>query len=503
MHILEELPCWENGKGIVSGKRNALYHYVPQTGQLTALSTEAVGAVAVDPQGRRVAYAVTAYDSVHPQKQAVWLWDAETGENLEVLPGGVYDISYAAFMKDGLVLSMTDDARYGTSENDRLYFLNLETGALTLAAAPDRDIGGNVASDCRMADDGRKFVADKDRLYCTLGVDNGAALYAMDADGTLTALTDGEHSLDCFDVRDGEVPCVAMRNMELQELCRLRDGKLAPCTKHNADALRHAAIAQPAPPSFTNADGIRIDGWVLTPPEFDSSKAHPAIFNIRGGPKAIFGPVFFHEMQYWAGLGYVVFFCNPRGSGGRGDAFADLRGRYVSIDYADLMTFADLVLTAFPSIDPSRVCVAGGSYGGFMVNWMIGHTNRFAAAASQRSIANWTSKCLTTDIGYYHNPSQIDGDPWKTPKRFWEKSPLKYAPEVRTPTLFIHSDEDYRCWMAEGLQMFAALKMHGIPTRMCLFSGANHELSRSGKPVNRIRRLREITDWFDAHTARA
>jgi len=194
-----------------------------------------------------------------------------------------------------------------------------------------------------------------------------------------------------------------------------------------------------------------------------------------------------------------VFFCNPRGGEGRGDAFADIRGKYGTIDYDDLMRFTDAVLEHYPQIDPARVGVTGGSYGGFMTNWIIGHTDRFAAAASQRSIANWISKSNTTDIGYTFNADQMQCTAWSDLEKIWFHSPLKYADRCVTPTLFIHSDEDYRCWMAEGLQMYTALKVHGCTARLCLFHGENHELSRSGKPKHRLRRLREITAWFDQY----
>ena len=179
-------------------------------------------------------------------------------------------------------------------------------------------------------------------------------------------------------------------------------------------------------------------------------------------------------MQYWANEGYFVFFCNPRGGDGRGNEFADIRGkRYGVIDYNDLMEFTDTVLAKYPQIDPQHIGMAGGSYGGFMANWIVGHTNRFAAVASQRSISNFISKCLTTDIGYYHNLSAVQSDPWNSPAEMWERSPLKYADKCKTPTLFIQSDEDYRCWMTDALQMFTALRMHGVPTRLCLFHGSD------------------------------
>ena len=205
-------------------------------------------------------------------------------------------------------------------------------------------------------------------------------------------------------------------------------------------------------------------------------------------------------MQYWAGKGYFVFFCNPKGSDGGDNAFADIRGGYGDVDYKNLMAFADAVLAAYPAIDPKQVCETGGSYGGFMTNWIIGHTDRFCACASQRSISNWLSFCGVSDIGSYFAPDQTAGDLYDDPAALWAQSPLKYAKNVKTPTLFIHSDEDYRCPLEQGLQMFSALIDRGVPARLCLFHGENHELSRSGKPLHRLRRLKEITDWFDTYS---
>lgn len=245
--------------------------------------------------------------------------------------------------------------------------------------------------------------------------------------------------------------------------------------------------------------GINIEGWIMKPVDFDKNKKYPGILNIHGGPKTVYGEVFFHEMQYWANEGYAVFFCNPRGSDGRGNEFSDIRGKYGTVDYDDLMRFTNFILENYPFINEDRLGVTGGSYGGFMTNWIIGHTNRFKAAASQRSISNWISKFCTTDIGYYFVNDQQDATPWNDVDKLWFHSPLKYAHKVTTPTLFIHSEEDYRCWLPEGLQMFTALKYHGVEARLCMFRGENHELSRSGKPKHRIRRLKEITDWFNRY----
>jgi dipeptidyl aminopeptidase/acylaminoacyl peptidase len=205
-------------------------------------------------------------------------------------------------------------------------------------------------------------------------------------------------------------------------------------------------------------------------------------------------------MQYWASLGYFVFFCNPRGSAGRGTAFADLRPAWGTIDYEDIMDFTDAVLAKYPAIDQKRVGVTGGSYGGYMTNWIIGHTDRFAAAASQRSISNWISELLVSDIsvGFIHNMMSFP-DIRHCDKELWDMSPLKYVNNAVTPTLFIHSTEDYRCPMPEAVQMFTALRLVGVDTKLVMFNGENHGLSRGGKPKHRIRRLKEITAWMNQY----
>lgn len=250
---------------------------------------------------------------------------------------------------------------------------------------------------------------------------------------------------------------------------------------------------------FLNTDGVDIDGFVMKPVGYEPGKRYPGILHIHGGPKMVFGPGFHHEMQLWAASGFFVCYCNPGGSCGKGNAFADLQGKYGEVDFRDLMEFTDEVLRRYPEIDADRMGVAGGSYGGFMTNWVIGHTDRFRCAVSQRSIANYVGDYLLSDIGYYYVPDQQLGTIWEHPERLWKASPLTYADRVKTPTLFIHADKDYRCTLANGLEMFAALKLHGVESKLCMFYGENHGLSREGKPSNRISRLSEILRWMDEH----
>ena len=353
-----------------------------------------------------------------------------------------------------------------------------------------------MGSDCRYGG-GKSTQLDQDYLYFITTEGDSSYLNRVDRVGRIEKVTTKPGSVDSYSVHNGEVLFIALRDLFLQELYSLKDGDEHPLTTFNRWVNEERRLSSPEALGFETVPGVTIEGWVLKPVNYAEGQKYPAILDIHGGPKTVYGTVFFHEMQYWANEGYFVFFCNPRGSDGKGNEFADIRGKYGTIDYDDLMRFTDLVFEKYPAIDPERVGVTGGSYGGFMTNWIIGQTKRFRAAASQRSIANWISMGFTTDIGYYFASDQNGATPWSDHEKLWEHSPLKYADQVKTPTLFIHSEEDYRCWLSEGLQMFTALKYHGVESRLCMFRGENHELSRSGKPKHRIRRLEEITDWFN------
>ena len=247
------------------------------------------------------------------------------------------------------------------------------------------------------------------------------------------------------------------------------------------------------------SNGDMINGWVLLPRGFDPLASYPGILSIHGGPRTAYGTAFFHEMQLWANDGYFVFFCNPHGSDGEGDAFADIRGKYGSVDFHDLMNFTDAVLKKYSQLDADRLGVSGGSYGGFMTNWIISHTDRFKVAVTQRSITNWLSFYGTSDIGYYFAEDQMEADFFSRQgiEQLWQYSPLSYAAQINTPVLIIHSKEDYRCPLEQGYQLFTALKVRGVDSKMLVFKDESHELSRSGKPLARIERLKQITLWFN------
>ena len=372
------------------------------------------------------------------------------------------------------------------------YRLDYADGTVSLLHRWGEAIGSSVGTDIRYGG-GRDVKVVGEAVYFIATLWDDAKLMCL-RDGTVTAVTDLPGSVECFDVHGGKVLTVALRGQKGQEIY---DGGERQLSRFNEAALRGKYVAEPVPLNVDRGE-YEIHGFVLRPMGFEHGKKYPVILDIHGGPKTVYGSVFVHEMQYWAGKGYFVIFCNPTGSDGRG-AFMDICGKYGTVDFEDIMAFCDAALEAYPEMDKTEFFETGGSYGGFMTNWIIGHTDRFRACVSQRSISNWFSFLGVADIGVEFTRDQMRADPWSDPEKLWEHSPLRYADRAVTPTLFIHSFEDYRCPIDQGYQMFTALAEHGVETKMVLFRGENHDLSRTGKPSHRLRRLREITAWFDGH----
>lgn len=234
----------------------------------------------------------------------------------------------------------------------------------------------------------------------------------------------------------------------------------------------------------------------MKPSQFKDGEKYPLIVEIHGGPHTMYANTFFHEMQLLAAQGYGVLYVNPRGSHGYSQTFVDaVRGDYGGGDYEDIMAGLDEVLREHFWIDAERLGVTGGSYGGFMTNWIVGHTNRFKAAVTQRSISNWISFFGVSDIGYYFTPWQIGAD-MTDPEKLWHHSPLKYAKNIETPLLILHSELDFRCPIEQAEQLFITLKSMGKETSFVRFPDNNHNLSRTGTPSLRIERLTQIITWF-------
>lgn len=498
--ILDEIPFWSNGSGFTNKKRNRLYKYNLKDKKATPITDvfTDVGHFKLNKDKTKAILIANSFTDKMQIKSDLHLYDIVENDLVRLTHKYIFDYSYADFLEDKIIFTGHDTKSFGINQNSDFYLMDLNGDNVKQISPDDFDYSmwNSVGSDCRYGGS-RSIVADGNYLYFVTTEDHSSYINKIDKNGNIEKVTENKGSIDGFDVQNGKLKFIGLKNNKLQELYSLDGKDEIQLTKFNEWIMKNKKISIPEAITFINEDNIEINGFIMKPVDFQEGKKYPGILNIHGGPKTVYGDVFYHEMQYWANHGYVVFFCNPHGSDGRGNEFADIRGKYGTIDYDDIMAFTDFVLEKYDFIDFDNVGVTGGSYGGFMTNWIIGHTNRFKAAASQRSISNWTSFFGTTDIGYYFANDQNAATPWSDYEKLWFHSPMKYADKVVTPTLFIHSEEDYRCWLPEGLQMYSALKYHGVESRLCMFRGENHELSRSGKPKHRVKRLEEITNWFD------
>ncbi len=490
-----EVPFWANGAGDVSEMRSVLVDWNGEEGKdITSLDGQA-RLINVCGHTAYIRYA-TYHDGVINRKASIITYDldSETKKTIE-LPSdmaGIYGIWEAPDSQLLLEISYQDKDEHPNNSGYYLY-----DGELHLIYSGNPyPLGNSEGSDCMTGNIPSDPYLDDSGIVTLLTVENHAALVKINYSGYYQALTDESVMVQEFIPEEDGFAALLMKDSEPSALYHIGD-KLTAIANINANISDEYELLKPEEIEFVNENGLTIKGWVIFPNE--QKERYPAILDIHGGPQTVYGARLFHEMQYWAQHGYAVLFTNPTGSDGRGDDFANIRGHYGTTDYRDLMTFVDTVLAKYPQIDKDRLGVTGGSYGGFMTNWIIGHTDRFKAAASQRSIASWLIFENTSDIGHTFGTDQIGGNQWDNLDKLWEQSPIHYAPNVKTPTLFIHSDEDTRCWMGEGISMFYALKRYGVESKLCLFKQENHELSRSGRPQNRMRRLKEITAWMDRY----
>jgi len=249
--------------------------------------------------------------------------------------------------------------------------------------------------------------------------------------------------------------------------------------------------------SYKSADNWDIDAFFVKPIGFQEGSKYPMILTIHGGPASMYGVDWFHEFQGYAAKGYAVLFTNPRGSVGYGQKFERaIVNEWGGKDYIDIMKGVDAALKRYPWIDADRMGVTGGSYGGYMTNWIVGHTDRFKAAVTLRSVVNFISDEGTRDGAYGHTPD-FSGDLFERFDFYWDRSPLKYAKNVKTPTLILHSDNDFRVPLEQGEQWFRALRHFGVTTEIVMFPRENHNLTRTGEPKHLVESLNWQLYWFD------
>jgi dipeptidyl aminopeptidase/acylaminoacyl peptidase len=322
------------------------------------------------------------------------------------------------------------------------------------------------------------------------------------ATGAMTEITKGDQAVPRFRAAAPDVSkfvylvSTPTRIGDLFWLDRVT-GEARQLTHSNDELFGQLNLTEPEEIRYTSFDGKTIQAWLQRPPGFDKAKKYPLILNIHGGPHTAYGFVFDHEFQWMAAKGYIVLYPNPRGSTSYGQEFGNvIQYHYPGDDFKDLMIGVDTTIKR-GFVDEKKLGVTGGSGGGLLTNWVVGHTDRFAAAVSQRDIASWTDWWYTADFTLFQ-PRWFKAPPFQDPEDFKARSPITYINDVKTPMMFILGETDTRTPSgAGGEQMFRALKFRKIPTVMVKFPNETHELSRSGQPWHRIERLEHILGWFD------
>ncbi|MBR3265947.1 MAG: S9 family peptidase [Erysipelotrichaceae bacterium] len=487
--VLNEYPFFYNGTGFINGKRNSLFTVNKETKEVKRITPETMDVECVEVEDGKVYLLANDYESMKTMFASIYCYDP-TSDKLVTLYKNEKAFLRRILFADGKLFA---EGAFDTCISGHSFY-EVKDSDLKLVYKSEWMYYNSIGSDCRYGKTHGLIRKDMDVYLITVYNERSIVVHF---DGkTVTPITDGEGSVDDLAFIDDELYVIAMKDMKLQEVYKAPAFEQLTCV--NEEVLKDKYVARPE--RFTCFNEDEIVGWALKPIDYDPNKKYPMILDIHGGPKTAYGEVFYHEMQLWASKGYFVIFCNPHCSDGKGDDFANYIRHYGATDYYDIMAFVDKALELYP-IDPERLAVTGGSYGGYMTNWIITHTDRFKAAASQRSISNRVADFYYSDYSYdttYENGIPLDA---KAIELFWDRSPLKYVENAVTPILFIQSTEDYRCPFPEALQLFSALKWKGVETRICGFKGENHELSRSGKPLHRIRRLSEITDWLISHTS--
>jgi dipeptidyl aminopeptidase/acylaminoacyl peptidase len=398
---------------------------------------------------------------------------------------------------DGRLAFLYIDDDQATLQQTELKVLNADTGDIHHPTQDlDRTLGFATAP---------AWGPDDQSLYFTTPDEGASALWTVEYDDTDPdrVLREDWSSLDSVHVGDNVITFVRSSWDHPGDLFVSTRGGAEEhrLTRANADLLDDRAVSRPEEVTWTN-DGVELQGWVLTPPDFDPDEQYPLAVEVHGGPHTMWttSGTMFHEFQTLAARGYVVFWSNPRGSAGYGEAFMSAIERdWGDVTMSDVMSGVETV-TDREYVDGTQKFVTGGSFGGYMTAWIVGHTDAFEGAVSQRGVYDLTGFYGSTDAAYSLVEDDFDTTPWEEPEFLWEHSPTGHAHNVETPTLLLHSDDDYRTPASTAELFYRILRKHEVETRFVRYPGEGHELSRSGQPGHVVDRIERIVRWFDGYS---
>jgi len=383
----------------------------------------------------------------------------------------------------------------------RLYLHDLASGETSNLTGTLDLVGGRVIDDLNgICPDDRPQFAPDGSVLCNLTREGSTGVWEMKPGGKPREVVGGLGAATFFRVHTRGLFYAWVTAVNPGELFHLRKGReprrLSALNTRVIGALR---LPEPERFRFKSGDGTPLQGWLLKPPGFDPKAKYPAVLEVHGGPHVSYGEALMHEFHYLAGRGFVVLWCNLRGSTSYGEKFTRaIVNAWGTKDYEDVLALADHA-AGLPFVDGRRIGITGGSYGGYMTTWVIGHTDRFAAAVTQRSVSNLLDFYGSSDTGFWFEKEFGGKRPWSDRDHYWKLSPIAYIGHAKTPTLVIHSEGDLRCPVSQGEQVFVALKTLGVPTKFLRFPEEFHGLSRGGRADRRIKRLQAIADWFDKY----
>ncbi|GAB3056181.1 prolyl oligopeptidase family serine peptidase [Salinicoccus sesuvii] len=427
--------------------------------------------------------------------------DGDEPKEVPAEAGGFMKVSASPDEKRLLIVEMSRE--YENATHGELHLYDIDSGEKThITEGLDKPVGDYLAADTQQSVESNPVAWISNDRFVFLVSDNGSVnLYEGNTEGTIKPLLEGRQHIFGMDATHEYAVLAISKHTSPSELYRydFESGSLEQLTQVNQAYTDETELVDPEDITFSSEDGTEVRGWFMKPAGFETGAKYPMITNIHGGPHAFYGNSFFHEMQVLAAKGYAVLFVNPRGSHSYSQAFVDaVRGDYGGGDYRDIMAGVDYVTGVYDWIDQDNLGVTGGSYGGFMTNWIVGHTDRFKAAVTQRSICNWVSFRGVSDIGYYFTDWQIQAE-FSDIEKMWHHSPIKYVDAISTPLLILHSERDFRCPIEQAEQLYIALKYQKKETQFVRFPEADHNLSRTGKPNLRIERLTHLVDWFEKY----
>ena len=506
--ILKTLRNRMDGEGFWDGRRRQIFSVAASGGeeptQITSGDWDS-SQPAPSPDGKRLAFCSNRADDRDATTRIdVWVQDLSTGSTEQITPG---DGSYGSpsWSPDGTQLAYTGHPvvePWGPTTLDDLFIRELSSGEdRGLMSGMDREPGNSAMSDARYNLPAQRPVWDGLDAVLTLVGDGGSVhLYRCGVGNQPVVDIAGQRDIQSFSLSgNGTVAFASSTLSSPPEVFISLDGEERQITNMNRDYLSAVELAAVEEVRYESDPGVEVHGWLLKPPSFNQNASYPAVIQVHGGPHGMYGVGFFHEMQLLAARGYVVLMTNPRGSTGYGQEWvAGTKQDWGGADYRDVNAGADY-LASLDFVNAQRMGITGGSYGGYMVNWAIGQTDRFKAAVSQRSTANRASLYGTSDINWSYNDWEYGGTPYENHEFYRERSPLTYVANVVTPILLLHSENDLRCPISQSEEYFTALKLHGCTAEFVRFPDESHGLSRTGQPVHRVERLERICDWFDRH----